>query len=96
MRLNPCGRILCVVILVAVAAATGSLAENGAKAGLVPGSVSYGLDRFGERVRLSFTFSSEKIAQLYLQYADERLAELETINSVFRQNGTCASTCRST
>ncbi|MBW2990682.1 DUF4382 domain-containing protein [Candidatus Woesearchaeota archaeon] len=49
------------------------------KAGTTPGNVFYGLDRAMERIRLAFTGDDIKKAQLHLQYAEERLAELKEV-----------------
>lgn len=48
-------------------------------AGIKPGQFLYFLDTASERVALFFTFSPEKKAQKALEYADERLAEIEAI-----------------
>lgn len=48
-------------------------------AGIKPGQFLYFLDTASEKVALFLTFSPEKKAQKALDYADERLAEIEAI-----------------
>lgn len=48
-------------------------------AGVKPGSFFYFFDTNFEKVNLFFTFNPEKKAQKALEYANERLAEIETI-----------------
>ena len=48
-------------------------------AGIKPGSFFYFFDTAFENIGLFFTFSPEKKAQKALEYADERLAEIEAI-----------------
>lgn len=47
------------------------------EAGTTPDNIFYGLDRAMESLRLAVTLNSGKKAELYLKYAEERLAELE-------------------
>ena len=48
-------------------------------AGIKPSSIFYFLDIAAERVGLFFTFNSEKKVRKALEYADERLAEVEAV-----------------
>ena len=48
-------------------------------AGIKPGSFFYFLDTASEKVSLFFTFSPEGKAQKALEYADERLSEIEAV-----------------
>jgi len=48
-------------------------------AGVKPGSFFYFFDTTFENVGLFFTFNPEKKAQKALEYADERLAEIEAV-----------------
>ncbi len=49
------------------------------KAGIKPGSFFYFFDTTFEKIGLFFAFSPEKKAQKALEYADERLAEIQAI-----------------
>lgn len=49
------------------------------EAGLKPGSFFYIFDTASEKVALFFTFNPEKKAKKALEYADERLAEIEAV-----------------
>ena len=51
------------------------------KPGRVPGQFFYGLDRLSERAHLTLTANNLKRAQLHLNHADERLAELNEVVS---------------
>ena len=48
-------------------------------AGVKPGSFFYFLDTTFENISLFFTFNSENKAKKALEYADERLAEIEAV-----------------
>jgi len=48
-------------------------------AGLIPGNFFYFLDRWGEGVQEFFTFKSESKARLHLQFAEERIAEIDKV-----------------
>lgn len=48
-------------------------------AGIKPSSIFYFLDIVSEKIDLFFTFSTEKKVEKALLYADERLAEIETV-----------------
>lgn len=52
------------------------------EAGIGPGNAFYALDRAMERIREKLTFSSEAKAQLYVDIAEERLAEAEVAASL--------------
>ena len=54
-------------------------ASAATSAGVKPGSFFYFFDTTFENVSLFFTFNPEKKAQKALAYADERLAEIETV-----------------
>lgn len=47
--------------------------------GLAPGDFFYFLDRWGEELNTFFTFNKEKKAQLHLEYAKERVAEMKKV-----------------
>ncbi len=49
-------------------------------AGIEPDSVWHGLDLALEKIRLVFTFSSAKKAELHMKYAEERLAEAKDMS----------------
>lgn len=59
--------------------ATTSAATVSVDPGLVPGDFFYFLDNIGENLRLAFTFNKEKKAELHLQYANERVAEINAV-----------------
>jgi len=54
-------------------------ASAAANAGVKPGSFFYFFDTTFEKVNLFFTFNPEKKAKKALEYADERLAEIEAV-----------------
>lgn len=54
--------------------------EEVVDAGAKPGSVLYGFDRFGENVRMAFTFNKAKKAKYGLKIAEERLAEAKELS----------------
>lgn len=56
-------------------------------AGVKPGSFFYFFDTTFENVGLFFTFNPEKKAQKALEYADERLAEIEAVAEEKNPNG---------
>ena len=64
------------ILLIFVAPIQVSAATN---AGVKPGSFFYFFDTTFENVSLFFTFSPEKKAQKALEYADERLTEIEAV-----------------
>lgn len=59
--------------------ATQSTPSAIADPGLIPGDFFYFLDRWGEAINTAFTFNKEKKAQLHLQYAKERVAEMKEV-----------------
>jgi chromosome segregation ATPase len=50
-------------------------------AGITPDNWLYGFERIGERIRLTFTLSSEAEAVLFTQLANERLAEAQVMDA---------------
>jgi hypothetical protein len=54
------------------------------EAGLTPDNSFYFLDKWGEGISLALTFDNEKKAEKHLEYAKERIAELES-NSFEKQ-----------
>ena len=50
--------------------------------GITPNSVFYFLDNWGEWINLKITFNQAKRAEKKLQYASERLAELEALGDM--------------
>ena len=51
--------------------------EETVDAGVTPDSMLYGLDKAMERLRLAATFGNSKNAEVHLQHAEERMAELQ-------------------
>ena len=51
--------------------------EASQEAGTTPDSIFYGLDTALEKIRLVITFKAEKEAEIHLNHAEERLAELK-------------------
>jgi len=49
--------------------------KSESSSGITPDSVFYGLDRFFEKVRLVFTINKAKKVDLFINFANERLAE---------------------
>lgn len=68
---------LLIVFLLAIFVATPVFAAT--NAGIKPNSFLYFFDTTFEKVNLFFTFNPEKKAKIALEYADERLAEVETL-----------------
>lgn len=60
---------------------TAGIAKGEVKAGFVPGSLFYFLDQISEKIDIFFTFSESKKVVKKINYAEERLAELEKIIS---------------
>jgi len=69
--------IFVLILVVVFTLPTSALANT--KPGIKPGSFFYVFDIAFEKINLFFTFSSEKKARKALEYADERLAEVEAI-----------------
>jgi hypothetical protein len=65
-------RIIPIFMILLLAAAV--MAQG---AGTTPDSILYGLDRAMESIKLAFTRNNEKRADLHLQNAEERLAEIQ-------------------
>lgn len=70
--------IITILFLIAVFVLPTS-ASAATNAGVKPGSFWYGFDIAFEKINLFFTFNPEKKARKALEYADERLAEIEVI-----------------
>lgn len=56
-----------------------TLAAPIADAGLAPGDFFYFIDRFGEALNTAFTFNKEKKARKHIEYAKERVAEMDEV-----------------
>lgn len=70
-------RLLSFVMCFLLGVSMVSAAEE--SAGVAPDSILHGLDLALEKVRLVFTFSNAKRAELHLKYAAERLAEAKAM-----------------
>ena len=67
------------IIFISLAFVVPVQASAATSAGVTPGSFFYFFDTTFENVSLFFTFNPEKKAQKALEYADERLAEIEAV-----------------
>jgi len=67
------------ILLISLAFVAPAQASAATNAGVTPGSFFYFFDTTFENISLLFTFSPEQKAQKALEYADERLAEIEAI-----------------
>lgn len=75
-------------LLVAVMmVASPAFASAATGAGVKPGNLFYFFDIAFEKVGLFFTFTSEKRAHKTLEYADERLAEIESVSEDNNSDG---------
>ncbi len=71
---------ICFIFLIVIFALPVSASAT-AKAGIKPGSFFYFFDTTFEKINLFFTFNPENKARKALEYADERLAEVEAVAS---------------
>jgi len=71
--------IITLILILMVVFVLPTPASAAANAGVKPGSFFYFFDTTFEKVNLFFTFNPEKKAKKALEYADERLAEIEVI-----------------
>lgn len=67
------------ILFISVAFIAPMQASAAVGAGVKPGNLFYFFDTASEKINLFFTFSPEKKAQKALEYADERLVEIEAI-----------------
>ncbi len=68
--------LLCVVFLLSISFAAGAAFELPAP-GITPDSIYYPLDVLGEKIVLFFAFKREKKIEKSMQYAEEKLAEMD-------------------
>lgn len=66
-------------VVVAPTTATTTLVAPVADAGLVPGDFFYFIDRLGEALNTALTFNKEKKARKHIEYAKERVAEMDEV-----------------
>lgn len=71
--------IILSILFISLAFTAPMQASAATNAGVKPGSFFYFLDTTFENVGLFFTFNPEKKVQKALEYADERLAEIEVV-----------------
>jgi hypothetical protein len=67
------------VLLIAPVNAFASEAQTLPDPGITPDSPFYFMDKWGQQISLAFTFGAENKAQKLMLYADERMAEIETM-----------------
>lgn len=77
--------LLILFVSLAVMAPTQAFAASGG--GVKPGNLFYFFDTTLEKIGLFFTFNSEKKAHKALEYADERLAEIESVSEDNNSDG---------
>ena len=70
-------KLYMIIMLILLTTSVFAQEEGMKKSGITPDSPLYGLDRAMESLRLALTFNSEKEANLHLEYAEERLAEIQ-------------------
>lgn len=76
-----------VVLIVAVFVISPTFTFAAPHAGVKPGNLFYFFDTTLEKIGLFFTFNSEKKAHKALEYADERLAEIESVSEDNNSDG---------
>ena len=75
------------ILLISLAFVVPAQASAATSAGVTPGSFFYFFDTTFENISLFFTFDSENKARKALEYADERLAEIEAVAEEKNPNG---------
>lgn len=78
--LAPVARPLTIAVLAVAIVLTSGIAGVSASKASLPGDVLYPVKLTSEKLQVSFTGSSQRKAELYLDFAQERMNEIEQIN----------------
>jgi hypothetical protein len=74
-----CALVMIFIVPTSVFAADTEKTETLPELGITPDSPFYFMDKWGKQIAMVFTFNAENKARKALQYADERMAEIEAM-----------------